>query len=338
MIFLFSHYRNLLRNGVLGLNARNGNYIMRYNQRQFYPLVDNKIICKQRLLDRGIAVPAELGRISTQYEAGHLSTIILGLREFVIKPASGSGGDGILVIAAQRNRAWVTPGGRLLDLDDMQYHVSGIINGMYSLGGQPDEALLEALVHPDPALQILAPEGVADIRVIVYRGVPVMAMIRLPTRKSGGKANLHQGAIGAGIDIISGRTLSAVLENGVVDEHPDTGHRVSDFEIPGWPMLLELAAACHDAVGLGYMGVDIVLDKDHGPLVLELNARPGLAVQIANRCGLKKRLDHVDRHWSSDMSLPDRLRLAGEAASQPSRDSTSASSGDSETLPASGSR
>ena len=338
MMFPFNIISGLRRNGVLGLNARNGNYIMRYNQRRLYPLVDNKILCKARLLERGIAVPAELGRIRTQYEAGHLERIIEGLKEFVIKPASGSGGDGIMVIAARRNDAWVTPGGRLIGLDDMQYHVSGIINGMYSLGGQPDEAMLEALVHPDSALSELAPEGVADIRVIVYRGVPVMAMIRLPTRKSNGKANLHQGAIGAGIDIITGRTLSAVMENRIVTEHPDTGANVPGFEIPGWPALLELATACHDAVGLGYLGVDIVLDKDHGPLVLELNARPGLAVQIANHGGLKLRLDEVDRQWRSGMSLPERIELGRSAARQVPAGSGSSSGGDRATLPASGSR
>lgn len=337
-MFPFSRYRLLRHNGVIGLNSRNGNYIMRYNQRRFYPLVDNKILCKQRLLERGIAVPALLGRIRTQYEAGHLSSIIEGLKEFVVKPASGSGGDGIMVISALRNNAWVTPGGRQIRLDDMQYHVSGIINGMYSLGGQPDETMLEALVHPDPSLSQLAPEGVADIRLIVYRGVPVMAMIRLPTRRSDGKANLHQGAIGAGIDISTGRTLSAVMDNRVVEEHPDTGAHVAGFELPGWSRLLDLAAACHDAVGLGYLGVDIVLDKDHGPLVLELNARPGLAVQIANRCGLKIRLDRVDAALQPDMDLAARVRL-GCQVSQARADSAGDSSPDTVgILPASGSR
>jgi len=37
-----------------------------------------------------------------------------------------------------------------------------------------------------------------------------MAMLRLPTKESGGKANLQQGAIGLGIDMASGVTTSAV--------------------------------------------------------------------------------------------------------------------------------
>lgn len=294
---------------MLGLNARNGAYVLPWNDRHFYPLVDNKILSKRRLGEFGVAVPELLGRVRTQYEAANLKTQLADLNEFVVKPASGSGGDGIMVIVARRNQRWVSPGGRLYDLGDIQYHVSGIINGMYSLGGQPDEAMLEALVHPDPCLAALAPEGVPDIRVIVYRGVPVMAMFRLPTRRSGGKANLHQGAIGAGIELATGRTMSAVMDNRVIEEHPDTGATIAGFEVPGWPALLELATRCFDAVGLGYLGVDIVLDRDHGPLVLELNARPGLAIQIANRTGLGLRLKRVDAAWKPEMTVVERAAL-----------------------------
>lgn len=291
---MIGRYLALRRAGVLSLNARNGRYIMARNQRRFYPLVDDKIRSKMLLQEYGIAVPSMLDTIRTQYHAGHLLERLEPHREFVIKPASGSGGDGIVVITSRRHDYWVTAGGSILTIDDLQFHVSGILNGMYSLGGQPDAALIEALVHCDPVLRTIAPEGVPDIRVIVYRGIPVMAMMRLPTRRSGGRANLHQGAIGVGIEMTAGHTLHAVMERRVVDAHPDSGASVSDFRIPGWPSLLELAARCQGAVGLGYLGVDIVLDRDRGPLVLELNARPGLSIQIANQAGLQRRLQAVD--------------------------------------------
>lgn len=317
MIFPFSHIQRLRKAGVLGLNARNGTYVLPWNDRHLYPLVDNKILSKQRLEEAGVAVPELLGRIRTQHEGANLKARLENLVEFVVKPASGSGGDGIMVIVARRNQRWVSPGGRLYDLGDIQFHISGIINGMYSLGGQPDEAMLEALVHPDPVLSALAPEGVPDIRIIVYRGVPVMAMFRLPTRRSGGKANLHQGAIGAGIELATGRTMTAVMDSRVIDEHPDTGATIAGFEVPGWPELLELATRCFDAVGLGYLGVDIVLDRDRGPLVLELNARPGLAIQIANRGGLGLRLKCVDERWEPEMSVPERAALGRQLMPPP---------------------
>jgi len=39
--------------------------------------------------------------------------------------------------------------------------------------------------------------------------------------------------------------------------------------------------------------VDIVLDHKDGPKVLEINARPGLNIQIANQAGLRPRLEKV---------------------------------------------
>jgi len=155
--------------------------------------------------------------------------------------------------------------------------------------------MFESLVHFDPAFSNLTYLGVPDIRVIVYRGYPVMAMARLPTRRSHGKANLHQGAIGVGVDIGSGITVGGVSDNHAVSTHPDTGADIAGFLVPHWSRIISMSALCYEAVGLGYLGVDIVLDRDLGPLILELNARPGLNIQIANRKGLQTRLNAVDQ-------------------------------------------
>jgi alpha-L-glutamate ligase-like protein len=146
-------------------------------------------------------------------------------------------------------------------------------------------------VHFSTVFERISFQGVPDIRVIVFRGFPVMAMVRLPTRASNGKANLHQGAVGTGIDIASGITLDGVIGYDVVTTHPDTMHAIAGLKIPEWDTILDISARCFEITGLGYIGVDIVLDRDRGPLVLELNARPGLAIQIANRQGLLRRLE-----------------------------------------------
>ena len=301
--------RKLRAAGVLGINARNANFVLEHNPRRLYPLVDDKILCKARLKAHDIAVPEQLGVVRGQYQAGALARRLRTLDAFAIKPAAGTGGDGVMVTLGRRGKDWTSPGGRLLTLADIQYHVSGILAGMYSLAGQLDAALVEELVRTDPALHPIAPDGVPDIRVIVFRGVPVMAMMRLPTRRSGGKANLHQGAIGAGIDMATGITLSAVMNHDIVEQHPDTGASITGFQLPGWQELIKLSARCFDAVPLGYLGVDIVLDERHGPLVLELNARPGLAIQIANRSGLQHRLAFVDR-----LDNPEGLGVEARAA------------------------
>lgn len=282
------------RAGVLGLNRRNGDFIMRYNQRQFYPLVDDKVRCKQCLQQQGLAVPDLIAVARYMRQAAHFDELLGGHTEFVVKPAQGSGGDGILVIKDRRADYFVDSDGALVGRAELEHHVTNVIGGLYSLGGRPDVAMIEALVHFDPAFTQLTYHGVPDVRVIVFQGYPVMAMTRLPTRQSHGKANLHRGAIGVGIDLRNGVTIGGVSGNDPIDFHPDTGAAIAGFEIPGWSRVLLMSAQCYEAVGLGYLGVDIVLDRDHGPLILELNARPGLNIQIANRCGLNHRLKAVD--------------------------------------------
>jgi alpha-L-glutamate ligase-like protein len=284
----------LRRAGLLGLNCRNGDYILKYNDRSLYPLVDDKVLCKQRLLQQGLPVPALIGLIELMHQTSRINEVLGDHNEFVIKPAHGSGGDGILVITGRRGGYFIDADGKVVDQDTLEHHLTNVIGGLYSLGGQPDVAMIESLVHFDPAFSRLTYHGVPDIRVIVYKGYPVMCMSRLPTRRSHGKANLHQGAIGVGIDLGSGVTMGGVSGNNAVSEHPDTGAPIAGFQIPGWDKILNMSACCYEAVELGYLGVDIVLDRDLGPLILELNARPGLNIQLANRCGLRHRLLAVD--------------------------------------------
>ena len=100
--------------------------------------------------------------------------------------------------------------------------------------------------------------------------------------------------------------------NEIITEHPDTGNSLSGLEIPGWHTLLELAGRCYELTGLGYQGVDIVLDKYKGPLILELNARPGLNIQIANLAGLLLRLKEVEQHREHLGSVEERVIFAKE--------------------------
>jgi alpha-L-glutamate ligase-like protein len=284
----------LRSNGVLGLNQRNGDYILKLNDRRYFPLVDDKVLCKERLQERNLAVPELIALAKYMQQASHLGELLGGHNEFVIKPAHGSGGDGILVIKDRKSDYFIDSDGQMVKRADLEHHLTNVIGGLYSLGGQPDVAMIESLVHFDPAFAGLTYHGVPDIRVIVYRGYPVMAMVRLPTRESHGKANLHQGAIGVGVDMASGITVGGVSGNSLVSIHPDTGSQISGFQIPHWSRIVSMAAQCFEAVELGYLGVDIVLDETFGPLILELNARPGLNIQIANRRGLRQRLDAVD--------------------------------------------
>ena len=300
----------LRANGVIGLNERNANYMLPNNPRRFYPLVDDKLSTKQLAAQYGVGTPELYAVIRYGAETRDLGAIIAKHKEFVVKPASGSGGSGIVVVKERAGEALRLANRAIMTLDELDFHVRSTLSGIYSLGGQLDKVLIEYCVQFDPVFESISYQGVPDIRLIAYKGVPVMGMVRLPTRQSGGKANLHQGAIGAGIDLATGRTLTAVHKTDVVSEHPDTLAPVTGVQIPHFDRMLEIAARCNEMTGLGYVGVDLILDKTKGPLMLELNARPGLAIQIANRAGLGARLQAVEREGADKLPLPDRVSFA----------------------------
>lgn len=306
----FQTARRLRDVGILGLNQRNNRYTLAYNPRHLYPLVDDKLETKRLALGAGLAVPELYGVVEIEHQIEELDGWLSAYPEFVVKPAHGSGGDGVLVVAGRSKSLYRLASGVLMDQPELDHYVSNILSGLFSLGGHPDTALIEYRVQFDPLFAAITYQGVPDIRIVVFLGYPVMAMVRLPTRLSDGKANLHQGAIGAGIDIGTGTTLTAVWRNEIVSDHPDSGNPVTGVQIPHWDRLLRIAAGAYELTGLGYIGVDIVLDRDKGPLLLELNARPGLNIQIANRAGLLPRLRHIERAAPKSLGIAERVDLA----------------------------
>ena len=276
------------------MNRRNANVILRHNPRRFYPLVDDKLRTKKLLEEHGIPAPKLYFSIADNYDL-KLIRQIEGLTEFAVKPARGSAGRGILVLVDKDKDKWKTAGGALLSMEDIIYHVENILSGLYSLGGVNDSAFFEYCIRMHNAFSRITYHGVPDIRVIIYRGIPLMSMLRLPTKKSGGKANLHQGAIGVGVDMVEGVTLGGVYRDRFIDIHPDTDSVVSGVQIPFWRHILEIAVKTFDVFKLGYFGVDFVIDASLGPLILELNARPGLSIQLANRNGIMSRLKLADK-------------------------------------------
>ncbi|MEL6869238.1 MAG: alpha-L-glutamate ligase-like protein [Pseudomonadota bacterium] len=287
--------RDLARRGVLGLNERNADYIMQLNPRRLYPRVDDKVLTKTLAIEAGMAVPECYSVAYSQADVNRLPSVLAERESFVIKPANGSGGDGIIVVDGKRGDSFRLINGLLIDQSALLHHASNIVGGQFSLTGGADSALIEYRVSFDPVFDEISYQGVPDIRIIVYRGYPAMAMVRLPTRQSGGKANLHQGAIGAGIDLSTGVTMSGSSGTIFIEEHPDTLVPVAGNVVPHWSRIMEIAALGYEVSGLGYLGVDIVIDRDLGPLMLEMNARPGLNIQIANGHGLKPRFAAIDR-------------------------------------------
>jgi alpha-L-glutamate ligase-like protein len=302
--------RALRRGGVLGINRRNAEFTLRWNPRSAYPMVDDKLRTKELCARAGIPTPRLLAVARHHFEVRRLRGAMAKLTSFVLKPARGAMGNGILVVRERDAARFRLAGGRSITLDDLAYHAAGVISGLYAIAGQTDAAIVEERLLVHPGLAAIATEGVPDVRVIVYRGVPVMAMTRLPTLRSGGRANLHQGAVAAGIDLETGRTTHAILNSRPIRRHPDTGAALLGNAIPGFADVLGYALRAADETGLGYVGADLVVDAERGPVLLEMNARPGLMIQLANRAGLLPRLRAIDREIAPGRSTAERIAFA----------------------------
>lgn len=286
-------FKKLKNSGILGINSRNLEFIQKYNQRKFYPNADSKFIAKNLAIKANIPVPEMYGMINFSGEVDKVLEILKDKKEIVIKPEHGSGGNGIIIASFIDDK--ISIGGNLYDWSKLRFHSNNILSGLFSLGGQVDRILIEEKVKFSNVFTKVAYQGVPDIRIIVFKEIPVMAMLRLPTKKSNGKANLHQGAVGVGIDLKTGITTHGTLGAKLCKVHPDTNNNISDLQIPFWNEMLEIAVKSPEVFKLGYMGIDLVLDQDKGPLMLEANVRPGLAIQLANQIGLRNRLKKVEK-------------------------------------------
>ncbi len=284
------------RNGILGMNARNLRYIRPFNLKSAKRLADNKLLSKKLLAKNGIAVSSLLFKIRNREELETFDWTRLP-ESFALKPNRGFGGEGIVVVYGKKkgtDDTWIKADRSRVTIEDLKNHIQNILDGAFSLANTPDIAFFEERVKLSKSFKPYTFKGIPDIRVIVFNKVPVMAMLRLPTKESGGKANLQQGAIGLGIDMASGVTTTAIQgKNKIIERMPDSRLTASGLRIPYWKEILFLAVKAQEISGLGYLGVDIAIDKEKGPVVLELNARPGLSIQLANLSGLKERLERV---------------------------------------------
>jgi alpha-L-glutamate ligase-like protein len=279
--------------GVVGINMRNARFLLPNNPRRLYDLVDNKLRTKALAEEHGMTVAETYGVIRNPHDANRVEKFLKGNEAFVIKPTRGSGGKGIMVIDKKVGKNYVKPSGTEVSPADVKNHVSNILAGLFSLGGKRDFALIEYRVQPAKLLTDMSFQGAPDIRVVMLHGYPVMAMLRASTKESDGRSNLHQGALGIGIDIATGMTVRAIHHGRPMTHHPDLGIDLIGVQIPDWETILHMAVTCQEMTGLGYLGVDIMIDEDKGPLMIEVNARPGLAIQMANGIGLLKRLEPI---------------------------------------------
>lgn len=295
---------------ILGLNARTQLFAYRYNTKRGKNIANSKIQTAKVLKKAGVANPKVYKKFTDPRQVLDFDWGKLPDR-FALKPSRGMGGEGIIVVKKRitdkkilksaKSPIWITTNKERVTAEDLKLHTLDILEGAFSMGNVPDVAFIQEYVGRAKIFRPWAYRGTPDIRIIIFNKIPIMAMLRLPTKESGGRANLHQGALGIGVDIATGITTKAIWHSEEIVFKPGTDKKLRGIKIPGWDAILETAIRAQEASHLGYLGVDIVLHPDKGPMVLELNAQPGLQIQLANEAGLKKRLERVEDLEVSDM-------------------------------------
>ncbi len=288
---------------ILGMNARNHLYQSEFNTGKSKKIADSKLMTKSVLRKNKLAVPKlyrifKDERLVDRYDFTRLP------ESFVIKPSQGLGGEGILVIdhGGEYAGEWLTVDGQKVTAADLRLHILDILSGRYSMLDLPDRAFIEERVKVHPRFEPISCQGTPDVGILVFNRVPVMAFLRLPTRESRGKANMFQGAIACGVDMATGVTTKAVKYTSEVKFFPGSRRRLKGVRIPRWDEVLELAVKTAEVAGLGYCRVDVALQPKKTksgklkskPMVLEVNAQPGLKIQLANETGLRRRLERVE--------------------------------------------
>ncbi len=278
---------------ILGINARSADYLS-LNKKLARHRADDKLATKRLLNKSQVPHPKLLGVIGNSREADKFNW--MKLDSFVIKPVKGYGGEGVMIVRRKSKTLgfFILVDGKKIGIDDLRLHCLDIIEGRYSHNNLPDKVMIEERIKIHPKFRGMSIGGAPDVRVIVFNKVPVMAMLRLATEESGGKANLHQGAVGLGIDMATGITTYGVYKNNPIKFLPESDRKVNGISIPSWGKILRMAIETQMASKLSYLSIDLLIDEEKGPLVLELNDQPGLSIQLANMAGLKRRLERVE--------------------------------------------
>ncbi|MGY3791957.1 sugar-transfer associated ATP-grasp domain-containing protein [Aquimarina sp. 433] len=295
MLSTFLKIKPSKKNEVVGLNERNIKFIYPNNKKKDYPLADDKVRTKEILHQHQIPCAKTYAVVAYNNDIKKAWEACKQYDAMAIKPANGCGGGGIKIIKRDRNGNWISSGKVITERQIFQ-HMAAIIMGFFSLGSH-DRVLIEECIEPHPFFHKIYPAGVPDFRIITLHQNPVMGMLRMPTNRSDGKANLHQNGVGIGVDLTAG-TLTEVYDGkNYFDHHPDSGFVIQNMPIPYWEEILKISIDTARAFPLNYLGIDIVIDKNKGPQIMEINVRPGLGIQLVNKQGLKKAIKEQIKNY-----------------------------------------
>ena len=313
---------------ILGINKRNLAYIKKLNPQKGIRLADNKSKTKNFLEQRSIPVPKTYKHIKDRKELLEFDFGTLPSDIFVIKPNKWSKGKGIFILKriplypvdtrpVHRRAHWLDrihhyiyknipdyPYGyeyrwRIISDSQLKKKLVAIFEGNYTLSHKADTILIEEKILPGSWFEQFCEHWLADIRVIICNLVPVAAMLRMPTIKSGGVANLAQWGMAFGIDIPKGVITTLATDTKIYyKDFPQDYAHLYKFAIPFWEDILLYSANIQYFVNMGYIGIDWVITPQW-PKLLEINGKAWLEIQNITGIPLEKSLDKI-----TDLHIP----------------------------------
>lgn len=318
--------------GILWMNARNLNYIKRFNPKKSIRLADNKIKTKIFLSERGIPVPQTYGIIKNRKQLYDFDFSNFPKKDFVVKPNKWSKWQWIFITKFlweletinqfdnsdksnffwlwkyidiynkffEKRFGWLHTSNNFykvwweqIDDNTFRRYLLDIIDGKHSLTMWNDTILIEEKLIPWQWFKRFCEHGLADIRVIVFNLVPVAAMVRIPTEKSWWKANLAQWWIAMWIEVWTWKIFSFFENRNLYTKSfPEKYWDYLWYKIPFWNDILAYSSEIQYFVNLWYLALDWVI-TDEWPKLLEINARAWLEVQNVCALNLKQRLNKV---------------------------------------------
>lgn len=308
--------------GILWNNARNLLYIKKFNNKKSIRLANNKLETKRFLWERGIPFAKTYAVIKDRKELTKFNFLNLPKNEFVIKPNHWSKWNWIYICKTleekpeiQNKKTWLNTLFKMGFLEDRYFiciwkktvgeiefkrYLTDIITWKHSMTTWDDKIIVEEILRPWEAFKEFCEFWLADIRVIVFNLVPVAAMIRIPTDKSDGKANLAAGWIWLWIEVWTGKITSMLFKWKIYTKtFPEKFKHFQHKQIPFRNDILFHSSKIQYFVNLWYLALDRVITNTW-PKLLEINARAWLEVQKITWTKLKKTLEKLDDMKVSD--------------------------------------
>jgi len=276
------------KNSILGLNYRNLK-LQVYNQKEAINFANNKLKTKHFFSVRGIPVPKLMGIFKNREDVNKFDFANLN-KDFVIKPNQGAEGKGIIPFKERKGDKFITISNKELTTNELKNHIINITQGIYN-NGNKDTAFFEQRIKNSPELEEITYKGLPDVRVICFNQIPVMAMLRVPTKESDGRANLAENAMAIGINLSNGEP-SYYYYNGKITKK-DPLNKNSIKRVPNFIRVLQIAVKCSQLSKLKLAGCDVAFNEKNEPCLIEINARPGLKIQLANKDSLKERINKI---------------------------------------------